>query len=809
MIDQTDLEKQFVILRDTIIEKRYEKLNEMQKNAVLSGEGPILILAGAGSGKTTVMVHRIYHLIKFGNTYKSEYVPNGIMEQDIVLMNNYLRDKKKSFDLIYPERISQLLEISDISPDRILAVTFTNKAAKEMKERVSALLSLHTENIWISTFHSICARILRRDIDKIGYTKNFTIYDDSDQMAVINQCLKEMNLSEKYYPAREVKTKISQAKDKIVSPEKMLKESNNDFRMKKIVELYKMYEKKMKDSNALDFDDLIIKTLKLFDLRPDILDFYRRKFKYIHVDEYQDTNYSQYKLVKLLSDYHKNICVVGDDDQSIYGWRGADIRNILEFEKDYTNTKIIKLEQNYRSTQNILSAANHVIKNNNSRKEKRLWTDHESGPRVEIYKSNSEHDEANFVLQEISTLKNLEKRNYSDFAVLYRINAQSRVLEEMCMKYGIPYRIYGGQRFYNRKEIKDILAYLRVIVNPLDEISLKRIINTPKRGIGDTTVDHLEMVAKACDDTIFGVILSIENAENIPSRIVKKIMQFSNIMKRLMAAKESLNIKEFIELLINETDYLKQYESKSDAESESRVENIREFTGAVQEYMDSYPEPTLENFLENVALVSDVETTNSEQQGIMLMTLHSAKGLEFPFVFLTGMEERIFPHARALTNEDEMEEERRLCYVGITRAKEKLYLTYSLQRSLFGMTSYNSPSRFINEIPDQYKSYKNDIHELNPQTDHVNSTHAISNYKSKINVSNTTNLIEIKDPNTTDQKIRNEKNISLGSKVEHDKFGIGTVIDIKGEGKDCIMKIAFPEKGIKEISIAYANIKPC
>ncbi len=722
-----------------------EGLNPEQKQAVLHTEGPLLIFAGAGSGKTRVLTHRVAYLI----------------------------------------------EEKGIFPGNILAITFTNKAAREMKDRIQKLVTEGGSDVWISTFHSTCVRILRRDIERIEYSRNFVIYDDSDQISVIKDCLKELDLNEKYYPPREVKSIISDAKNRILSPNEYLKEAAGDFRKAKISEIYKLYEKKLKDSNALDFDDLIIKTLELFVLCPDILDFYQKKFKYIHVDEYQDTNEAQYQFIKALAGYYRNICVVGDDDQSIYGWRGANIQNILDFEKDFHDAHVVKLEQNYRSSRIILEAANHVIQNNYGRKQKRLWTNRKGGSRITLFKSRNEHEEAQYVCEQIEKMVSGGRNRLSDFCVLYRVNAQSRIIEEMLMRFGIPYRIYGGLRFYDRKEIKDIIAYLRIIVNPADNVSLKRIINTPKRGIGNTTIQQLEDFAAEKQDSLFGCLLDIDHASRIPVRTVKKLRNFTSLISKLMAFKESMSLKELVEFLLDETGYLKQFLDQNTDEAKSRIENIREFVGAVQEYEESTPESSLEAFLENVALVSDIDTMDDQQNTVTLMTLHSAKGLEFPIVFMTGMEEGIFPHSRTFTDEDELEEERRLCYVGITRAEDHLFLTYSMQRTLFGSTSYNMPSRFINEIPNDF-------------LESLDSGRLGSFGESKaFSLSSKVFTPSIIQRSKTGEKHK----FTPGDKIHHEKFGIGTVVEAKGQGDDCRIKVAFPDNGIKELLVGYAPIK--
>jgi len=634
-------------------------LNAEQKNAVLHDEGPLLILAGAGSGKTRVLTNRIAYLIR---------------EQGVL-------------------------------PYNILAITFTNKAAREMRERIDNLIGNLGNDMWVGTFHSICIRMLRRDIEKLGYDKSFVIYDTQDQQVVIKECIKELNINEKNFPPKSVLETIGKQKDELIDAAHFEKLYASDFRMGKIGKLYSLYQKKLKSNNALDFDDIIMNTIRLFDQNPEVLEYYQRKFRYILVDEYQDTNTAQYTLVRKLSEAHGNLCVVGDDDQSIYGWRGANIRNILDFEKDFKGCKTIKLEQNYRSTQNILDAANYVIKNNTGRKSKSLWTDNKGGSRIVICENDNEHEEALYTAREIQRLAREDNRKYREFAVLYRINAQSRVLEEMFMREGLPYKIVGGQKFYDRKEIKDIIAYLRLIQNPADNVSLKRVVNVPKRGIGDATVDAAENLALESGVSIFSII---SNAEECPSlkRAANKLGNFSTMILKLRTMKENMGIAQLLDLVVDDTGILREYEMENTVEAQSRIENIKELKSVAMEFEKNSEDNSLEEFLAHVSLVSDLDNLQEEQDYVVLMTMHSAKGLEFPVVFIPGLEEGVFPGYRAITEgPDQLEEERRLCYVGITRAREKLYLSNARFRTLFGNSSYNKPSRFLSEIPDELVEY--------------------------------------------------------------------------------------------------------
>lgn len=632
------------------MKKFLDNLNNEQKEAVLNTEGPVLIFAGAGSGKTRVLTYRIAYLIEEKGVY----------------------------------------------PSNILAITFTNKAANEMKERAMSLLKKPCD-MWISTFHSACARILRIETDFLmGYKKNFIIYDSYDQEKIVKECLKELNYNEKNFPPREMLSKISNAKDQLLSPIRFADKYGNDFRLNKISNIYTLYQKKLKSDNAMDFDDILFNTVTLLESNENILRKYQQKFKYIMVDEYQDTNNCQYKLVNLLSKDHGNLCVVGDDDQSIYEWRGADIRNILNFEKDFPNAKVIKLEKNYRSTQNILDAANSVIVNNYGRKKKHLWTDRLEGSPIIYYQGYNEKEEASFIMEEIS--KSYE--NLNNFAVLYRTNAQSRIFEELCIANGIPYKIVGAHRFYDRKEIKDVIAYLRVLQNPESDVSLKRIINIPKRGIGKVTLEALDKYARENNDSLYGALLSVENVKGIGKKVKGKIKDLIRLIAELMTTAEKEDISVVIEEVIGKSGYLEELE-RGNEEDKGRAENIKELITAAIEYEDKNEDKSLTSFLENMALMSDIDGLDESREGITLMTLHSAKGLEFPVVFISGMEEGLFPGIRSILEGNRIEEERRLMYVGITRAKQKLYLTSALQRTLYGNTSYTMESRFLNEIPEE------------------------------------------------------------------------------------------------------------
>ena len=729
--------------------KYTDGMNERQKEAVLATEGPLLVLAGAGSGKTRVLTHRIAYLI----------------------------------------------EELGVSPYSILTLTFTNKAADEMKDRIRNLIGEKANHLWAGTFHSVCVRILRMNIEHIGYDSSFVIYDTIDQRTLIKDCIKEKNLNDKIFDPRSVLNFISSQKDKMITPEMYQKESSGDYREKQMGELYVLYQKKLKMNNALDFDDLIMKTIELLRDNEETLEYYQNKFQYILVDEYQDTNKAQYMLVKLLSGKHKNICVVGDADQSIYKFRGADIRNILDFEKDYPDSKSIMLEQNYRSTQNILKAANAVIENNTDRKPKALWTDNTEGNCINVYNSTNEHAEADFIISKIDELR--ADKSLNDFAMLYRTNAQSRVLEEGLIKANIPYKIVGGLKFYDRKEIKDIIAYLRAIQNPVDNISIKRIINTPKRGIGKTTIDRLELASIEREESMYSTMLEPDAIPELSQRARNKLRDFASLLGTFMAMKQLLSVKELIENVIETTGYVKELEMADSIEARGRIENIEEFLSVAIDYENNVEDSNLEDFLANILLVSDI---NSEEldETVTLMTLHSAKGLEFPVVFMTGMEEGLFPSSRSVTDEIELEEERRLCYVGITRAEQELYMTYASMRMLYGKTNYNSPSRFLRELPeDLMESCNKDKPKVKDIT-----TKGKNIEKSKFFTGHT-------PEKTKAQPLANkdESQMNIGSKVKHKSFGQGTIVQIKGQGESLEATIAFESQGLKKVMIAYAPIE--
>ncbi|TSI10566.1 DNA helicase PcrA [Lysinibacillus sp. BW-2-10] len=736
-------------------------MNPQQAEAVRTTEGPLLIMAGAGSGKTRVLTHRIAYLV---------------VEKEVY-------------------------------PSKILAITFTNKAAREMRERIDGLLGNGTtESMWVSTFHSMCVRILRRNIDRIGYSKSFSILDSADQLSVVKNVLKQLNIDSKRYEPRTILNAISSAKNECITADMYKANSNpNNPYEKVIAQVYEEYEKRLRKNQSLDFDDLIMTTITLFERVPDVLEFYQNKFQYIHVDEYQDTNHSQYKLVQMLASKFKNICVVGDSDQSIYRWRGADIGNILSFEKDYPNAKVILLEQNYRSTKRILQAANDVIEHNESRYPKKLRTENFEGEKIVVYKASNEQDEAQFVVQTIQKLMDQENRSLDDFAILYRTNAQSRVMEEVLVKSNMTYQIVGGTKFYDRKEIKDLLAYLRLISNNDDDLSLARIINEPKRSIGATSFEKIATYAIEQDRSIFDAMKDVLFM-GLTGRAASSVEKFYDLIANLTKMQEYLSVTELVEQVIDKTGYREMLQNEKTIEAESRLENIEEFLSVTKAFEERSEDKSLVAFLTDLALVADIDALDKEDTSkgsIILMTMHSAKGLEFPVVFIIGMEENIFPHSRSLDDAAEMEEERRLAYVGVTRAEERLYLTCAGSRTLYGRSSFNMPSRFLNEISDEVMEQ---ISRASNRFD-ADDLPFGSNRTKRAGSRRTIGTVQTKPQMASLQSTGgNELEWRAGDKAVHGKWGTGTVVSVKGDGDGLELDIAFPGVGIKRLLAKFAPI---
>ena len=692
----TDFEQRYIAARKAVIARDLARLNPMQRQGAMTTEGPLLLLAGAGSGKTTVLIQRVYNLLTYGRGSDSDEVPDWATEADLDFLEHF--PERPDADEV--RRVHRLCAVDVPRPWEIIAITFTNKAAGELKDRLAARLGPAANDIWASTFHSACVRILRRDIDRIGFDKDFTIYDTDDAKRVIKDILKEQNLDEKTFPIRSVLSAISASKDRYEGPEVFRKkaEAANDWKNTRIAKIYAAYQQKLSTANALDFDDIIYHTVTLLQKEPEVLDYYQKKFRYVLVDEYQDTNHLQYLLTGLLAGGHRNLCVVGDDDQSIYRFRGANIENILNFEKQYKDARVIRLEQNYRSTQHILDAANAVIKNNEGRKGKTLWTDNGSGDVVTVKTNFNEGDEANFVAGDILMGVN-RGRNFRDTAILYRMNAQSNALEYALKRNAIPYKVVGGMKFFDRAEVKDMLAYLCVLNNPMDDLRLRRIINTPARGIGATTMDKVAELAAEQGASLYEVI---RNADLFPTlkTAASKLIKFADLIDNLRRAGSTLALPEFYDEVLNQTGYVRALEEKKDMESRGRIENVQELKSNILGFLEQDPEDaTLSGFLNEIALYTDLDSVEADDNCVTMMTIHSAKGLEFPVVYVVGMEEGIFPGTASMYDEEELEEERRLCYVAMTRAREKLVMTNARQRMLYGRTSANKSSRFLDEIP--------------------------------------------------------------------------------------------------------------
>ena len=754
-----------------------EGLNDKQKEAVLQTEGPCLVIAGAGSGKTKVLTHKIAYLISEKN----------------------------------------------IKPWNILAITFTNKAASEMKERIGKLIGDASQDMWMGTFHSICVRILRRFIDRIGFDNSFLIFDTSDQKTIVKECLKKLNIDDKMFTDRSVLSEISNAKNEMLTPKEYKVKYSGDYRKDKIGQVYELYQKKLKENNAVDFDDIINYTIEILTENSDVLEYYTEKFHYVLVDEYQDTNKAQFNLISLFASRYGNITVVGDNDQSIYSFRGADITNILNFEKDFPGSKIIKLEQNYRCTGNILKAANAVIKHNENKYDKKLWTENEEGELPCLHQAEDEYDEGRFIAEQIAHLKTEEYMKPSDFAILYRMNAQSRAIEDILRREDIPYKVIGGVKFYERKEIKDIIAYLRLIYNPSDNISLKRIINEPKRGIGKTSLDKIQEISERLGTSMFEVIKHAEQFEL--NRIKANSEEFVKLIEEFREKQSQLSISELIKEVLNKSGYTKALENENSVEAETRIENLEEFLTVAIEFEEEAAENTLPEFLESITLSSDIDDLEDEENQVTLMTLHSAKGLEFPVVFLVGMEEGIFPGYRSMEEPRELEEERRLFYVGITRAKRFLYLTCSTHRTIFGSTSYNAISRFVKEIPadllDGIISNKNEKFndsEYNWEYGKTNNTAKVKTYKfendteEKNNSNNKYNFRTAENFLNSLRKKNVNKVIDIneykeGQRVYHKKFGEGTIEKLEQEGDDYKVDIQFDKVGHKRLMAKYAGLE--
>ncbi|MBP3800518.1 MAG: DNA helicase PcrA [Clostridia bacterium] len=762
-----------------------EGLNDKQYEAVINTEGPCLVIAGAGSGKTKVLTHKIAYILQEKN----------------------------------------------VKPWDIIAITFTNKAANEMKERIANLIGDNATDMWVGTFHSICVKILRRFIDRIGFDSSFIIFDTSDQKTLIKNCLKDLSIDDKLFSEKSVQSEISNAKNEMLEPEQYMVKAQGDFRKEKIATVYGLYQKRLKENNAIDFDDIINYTIKILMENPDVLEYYSNKFKYVLVDEYQDTNKAQFTLITLLASKYGNITVVGDNDQGIYSFRGADITNILNFEQDFPGTKIIKLEQNYRCTGNILKAANAVIKNNEVKYEKQLWTKNDIGNLPKVYNADNEYDEASYIVEQIEHLKREEYYKYSDYAILYRMNSQSRAIEDILRREGIPYKIIGGLKFYERKEIKDIIAYLRLIQNTSDNLSLKRIINEPKRGIGKTSLDGIEEIANSNGVSMYSVIKEAEQYGL--NRVYLKSREFINVIEELRQKSQDMKISELIKLTLNKTGYTKALEDEKTVEAETRIENLEEFLTVAIEFEEQFAENSLSEFLEGITLSSDLDNMEDEEESVTLMTLHSAKGLEFPVVFLVGMEEGIFPGHQSIGEPKELEEERRLCYVGITRAKENLFLTCSKKRTIFGSTSCNPVSRFLKEIPKDLLDGYEQAFETNTSNNGFEDSSTKWTYGGNTTGKIKTYQFDNNEPAVAASSINNnsgfqfrtaesflnsltskKKNASVdlskyraGQRVYHKKFGEGIINVIEPEGEDLKVDINFDKVGHKRLMAKYAGLE--
>lgn len=839
IVTELEMIKEYRRLRKAIREQLFINLNDKQREAVENGEGPVLCLAGAGSGKTTAMVYRILHLYLFGPRYEEDALPPAdLQEEDLAEMRSWIEAEttaaqnspsgRAAGSARFSPNLLRILRTNGVEPESILAITFTNKAAEEMKSRIAKLLGTISEQMWVMTFHAACVRILHREIGHLQeYTNNFVIYDSPDQLGIVRSIIKEFNLDEKKYKPNAVLSAISRFKCRLLTPEKAAKECS-DYYEEKCQEIYTAYQQRLRENNALDFDDLLMLTVRLFQQNPEILAKYQERFRYIMVDEYQDTNHAQYVLVNALAQKYKNLCVVGDDDQSIYGFRYADIQNILDFERDYPEAKVIKLEQNYRSTQVILEAANAVVAHNMGRKKKRLWTENPEGEPLVRYVANDESDEAAFVVERINELRQ-DGVGYGDCAVLVRTNAQSRPLEEWFIRAGIPYQIVGGVKFYERKEIKDVLAYLKFLANPRDSISMRRIINEPRRGIGEATVLKIEEYGRAQGLSIYEALQAFKEI-GLGGKAAAAVEFFVQLMDDFHQLAEKETVTALTEHILEASGYWAQLNSEKTEEAVSRQENVREFLTKTKEYDQNAEEPSLVDFLSEVSLVTDLDKLEDGDEAAVVMTMHSAKGLEFPYVFLVGLEEGIFPHARSFYQERELEEERRLCYVAITRAKKRLYLVNAERRSLYGRSNANPPSRFLEEIPEHlWQEYRrpgffettwagrgrsSELTSAYPSGRAGNGGKAgnsgkVGNRGKQVVGENAAAFAHTPAHNNAQAGGGSGAGqlFVLGDKVFHQKWGEGVVVAAKGQGGDMELTIAFPGNGLKTLLTRYAPLK--
>lgn len=787
-------------LRRRVMEKEFARMNDMQRKAVFSVNGPLLVLAGAGSGKTTVLINRIANLLRFGDAYESTYIQDELDDADIAACESFLESGTP-----LPEETARHLSVSAAAPWRVLAITFTNKAAGELKDRLCAMLGESGNDVWASTFHSCCARILRRDGDRIGYSSHFTVYDTDDQRRLMKNILKEMGVSEKSLPPRTVLNEISRAKDTLISPEEYARSASGDYRLNLISKAYSTYQARLKDADAMDFDDLIVKTVELFNTCPDVLEYYQNRFRYLMVDEYQDTNHAQYVFVKLLAEKNQNLCVVGDDDQSIYRFRGATIENILSFEQTFPRAKVIRLEQNYRSTQTILDAANAVIEHNQARKGKTLWTNNGAGGKITLHTADNETDEAERIARVI--LDNVANgRKYSDHAVLYRMNAQSLSFERNFAKSGIPHRIIGGMRFYERREIREMIAYLSVISNPSDEMRLRRIINVPKRGIGDRSVEIAAEIAQQTGETLFSVL---ERADEYPalSRIAGKMKLFAEQMNGLIALSEDeeVSLGGLYDEMLSRIGYIEFLKTDDPDSAEDRTANVQELATNLRRYSEENPEGSLEEFLEEVSLITDIDNYDTSADTVVLMTVHAAKGLEFPVVFLPGLEENIFPGMASIYEPDEIEEERRLAYVAITRAKEELYIYHATSRMVFGSTNRNRISRFADEIPEELIE-----HTRSQEFSYTQRPAYVPEFAGAKPFSGAAKPASTGEAGGFKPKSRVTPAPSgtyrIGDTVQHKTFGTGLIVSATSMANDTLLEVAFDKVGTKKLFANFARL---